>query len=37
MLISATVIHIWLRRTLKLGKSNLEENSEVIESIEVKL
>ena len=37
MLISASVIHIWLRRTLKLGKSNLEENSEVIESIEVKL
>ena len=37
MLISATVIHIWLRKTLKLGKSNLEENSEVIESIEVKL
>ena len=37
MLISAIVIHIWLRRTLKLGKSNLEENSEVIESIEVKL
>ena len=37
MLISATVIHIWLRRTLKLGKSNLEENSEIIESIEVKL
>ena len=37
MLISATVIHIWLRRTLKLGKSNLEENSEVMESIEVKL
>ena len=37
MLISATVIHIWLRRALKLGKSNLEENSEVIESIEVKL
>ena len=37
MLISATVIHIWLRRTLKLGKSNLEKNPEVIESIEVKL
>ena len=37
MLISATVIHIWLRRALKLGKSNLEENSEVIESIEEKL
>ena len=37
MLISASVIHIWLRRTLKLGKSNLEKNPEVIESIEVKL
>ena len=37
MLISASVIHIWLRRTLKLGKSNLEENPEVIESMEVKL
>ena len=37
MLISASVIHIWLRRTLKLGKSNLEENPEVTESMEVKL
>ena len=37
MLISASVIHIWLRRTLKLGKSNLEKNPEVIESMEVKL
>ena len=36
MLISASVIHIWLRRTLKLGKSNLEENPEVTESMEVK-
>ena len=37
MLISASVIHIWLRRTLKQGKSNLEKNPEVIESMEVKL
>ena len=36
MLISASVIHIWLRRTLKLGKSNLEKNPEVIEGMEVK-
>ena len=37
MLISASVIHIWLRRTLKLGKFNLEENLEVTKSMEVKL
>ena len=37
MLISASVIHIWLRRTLRFGKSNLEENPEVTESMEVKL
>ena len=36
MLISASVIHIWLRRTLRFGKSNLEENPEVTESMEVK-
>ena len=37
MLISASVIHIWLRRNLKLGKSDLEEYAEVKESRQVKL
>ena len=33
MLISASVIHIWLRKNLKLGKADLEKYTEVTETL----